>query len=696
MNLNDSRSGSTAAGSNSPDSISSASSTGSPSTETPSRTLREWLFHTSILTVLRERRARRGAATDGGSSASRLNSLPAPLREIVTETVRLTRLRRRERRAITAELAAHMHDALAAGQAPAAITANFGDPAVVAPAIRRAAIAKRSGFDRSLGLLKRVALIGLVLGGSVYLLAALRIWMLSPTIEFDPIERMNALLPDAGEAPAWPLYKDGLRWQKVLQGERRHGDSRLWSTNPDEPGAMLLLEPGESPEALPNDGTSAAPSEELLASRREADVEALRSHQREIALLREAAARPALGLPLTLQPDPDDRIFAILEQGSGAVARLEAEMRRTDASAEPPYFPAFSVQLIHFVELRRAARLLAADAWLALEEGDGDRAADDFLAILGIARHAEESRTIISQLVGSALHAMASSHIRRALVERPEDLGDEALRQLAEGLAAIPESAWELDLEGERIGFEDAVQRLFSNDGSGDGVLLPHAMDELQSLVQFAGEQPGPKSQSRLADAASFLAGPAGAALIPGRRETLDGHTRLRDAIRFASTRPIGDPEGSAVINRVEQELLGSGGVGVGGPRSVLQLLAPALSRAWEVRRETQATVEAAEVAVALERFRRANDALPASLVELVPNWLDRVPRDPYDGAPLRYTLRDGSPLLWSISRDRVDDGGKPWKPKRAVGSLTGISARWFPPRSGELGDWILFDVPSE
>ncbi len=40
---------------------------------------------------------------------------------------------------------------------------------------------------------------------------------------------------------------------------------------------------------------------------------------------------------------------------------------------------------------------------------------------------------------------------------------------------------------------------------------------------------------------------------------------------------------------------------------------------------------------VALNRYEMRNGKLPEALEQLVPEYIDSVPRDPYDGKPFRY-----------------------------------------------------------
>jgi len=69
-----------------------------------------------------------------------------------------------------------------------------------------------------------------------------------------------------------------------------------------------------------------------------------------------------------------------------------------------------------------------------------------------------------------------------------------------------------------------------------------------------------------------------------------------------------------------------------------------------------QAMADFARTAIALARYRLAQGAYPDALDALVPAYLAKVPRDPFDGAPLRYHLRpNGTFLLYSVGKE-----GKP------------------------------------
>ena len=73
----------------------------------------------------------------------------------------------------------------------------------------------------------------------------------------------------------------------------------------------------------------------------------------------------------------------------------------------------------------------------------------------------------------------------------------------------------------------------------------------------------------------------------------------------------------------------------------------------------TQTLLECTRAAVAVERYRLANDRLPARLADLVPAFLTDVPKDPLAGAPLLYKLSpEGSFVIYGVGWNQADDGG--------------------------------------
>jgi len=80
--------------------------------------------------------------------------------------------------------------------------------------------------------------------------------------------------------------------------------------------------------------------------------------------------------------------------------------------------------------------------------------------------------------------------------------------------------------------------------------------------------------------------------------------------------------------------------------------LLPSLAKKSQVDVQFQAT----RVILALRAYQLGHGQLPANLSALVPEFLDKVPTDDFDGQPLRYSA--GRKIVYSVGKNLKDDGG--------------------------------------
>jgi len=106
----------------------------------------------------------------------------------------------------------------------------------------------------------------------------------------------------------------------------------------------------------------------------------------------------------------------------------------------------------------------------------------------------------------------------------------------------------------------------------------------------------------------------------------------------------------------------------------LLHIMMPALSRVVAFDLGAIARLRTARVALAIERYRLATGKLPGKLTDLVPGYLDSVPTDPFDGKELRYKKLDVGFVVYSVSEDLSDDGGKECPPRN---KRTEESSNW-------------------
>jgi hypothetical protein len=82
-----------------------------------------------------------------------------------------------------------------------------------------------------------------------------------------------------------------------------------------------------------------------------------------------------------------------------------------------------------------------------------------------------------------------------------------------------------------------------------------------------------------------------------------------------------------------------------------------ALEKWLEAAFAASLSLEATRTAVALHAFEKSKGHLPEDLGQLVPEYLDAVPPDPFDGKPLRYSR--AKRIVYSIGSDLIDRGGE-------------------------------------
>lgn len=97
-----------------------------------------------------------------------------------------------------------------------------------------------------------------------------------------------------------------------------------------------------------------------------------------------------------------------------------------------------------------------------------------------------------------------------------------------------------------------------------------------------------------------------------------------------------------------------------------------------------RARLRTAIAALAAERFRLDRNRWPDTLAELVPDYLEQVPADPYDLKPLRSKPLSDGWLVWSVDTDGKDDGGKLDRTGKATTNVDVGFQLWNPEARGQ------------
>jgi len=262
-------------------------------------------------------------------------------------------------------------------------------------------------------------------------------------------------------------------------------------------------------------------------------------------------------------------------------------------------------------QIRELARLPANAALLRAQQGDTDAALDHIEEILGLARSVQNEPGLICYLTRQACTGLAVGVLERTL--NVTTFTDEQL------------------VRADRM-FGEAISTMD----------LTHAwVGERCCLIEYI------RDPTLLGDLNSAVMKVPGLRTV-GMADTLD---YMGDCIEAMKLAPM---ERGPRVQEIFDRLFDRSAVHV-----VAGIIAPALARVTEIDQRCQMGVINARTALAIERYRLATGRLPQDLATLVPEYLNQVPVDLFDGQAIRYRLTEPGYLVYSVGEDRQDNEGK-------------------------------------
>jgi len=327
-------------------------------------------------------------------------------------------------------------------------------------------------------------------------------------------------------------------------------------------------------------------------------------------------------IPPPGEPWPEaDAAEALLERYADSMKLMHKAARRGGAARYPVDFEAgLLADLGHAINLRPGAEMLVLEAHLRARQDDPQGVMESMRAIVRLAESLEKEPLLVSQLVRMTCTGIALELLGELLPH--VDFSDDDLARL--------------QAELEAVSYKEGMQRAMI----GERVI---GIEVFQNPAQFAEEvETSAKLPigSRNDDLLKYLEFMNG--IVAATR--LDGPGQLEAAEDW-------DDELSAFFDNA--------GLLTKVRYVFTSLMIPAVGAAVQAEHRSEALRRAAVARIAVERYRLKHGKLPDALEQLVPEFLDRLPSDPFDDKPLRYVIRDGKPVIYSIGRDRTDDGGR-------------------------------------
>jgi len=376
---------------------------------------------------------------------------------------------------VAEDLMAHFQDGARSGKSFKSLIGSFGEPEIVAKLIRNSKLRSRSMFAKVL----KATMVGGGLMGLVYAAIAMFFSMGVPNPSTDFLAVFNSNQIEVTEEDSgWSVYRESWSRHGFCEG----GDGHFEEIYRDKEGSWSsrrLVKPAD-------DGWDAA-------------IAKLSEAQDLLDALREGAKRPSLGLELQTDrskySDPD---FAVLFPNLNKEDLRPNDNRLgiagfSDESNEVLGGLLSNILLPHIQSFRKAARILVVDTRWAIHEGDIDRATENIEAIFGLANQASDSHCLVCDLVGFAIINIGFDLLDEVLSDDTDLFDDAQLTRIQSAVANSDFENW-IQFDGERAMMHDLIQRVYTDDGSGDGHMTPEGFIFCQSVGWFnssSGEESG-------------------------------------------------------------------------------------------------------------------------------------------------------------------------------------------------------------
>jgi hypothetical protein len=292
----------------------------------------------------------------------------------------------------------------------------------------------------------------------------------------------------------------------------------------------------------------------------------------------------------------------------------------------PPDFP-------ESASYRRLARLGAIAARLALESGNCRAAMSEIEDVYALGVQVSRGGELIDMLLGAAIVAISQGQSTEALLSGR--VAPDVLRAHAARIRYLRSRVDSLA----RITHKGAMRTLAQL----DSVLRPGASPA--DVGPGAASEPRPSLVERLRG--HFVSSD-----LPKSREWIeDRYARLVEELdkpiaesRFREVAGRTQADAEARNDRVAQDLV--------------KHMVPVQIQARDKWAAMVTYLAADETIACLEAYRKERGSYPASLDQLVPDYLPDVPEDPWTGSPLIYRLSSERYTLYATGPNCVDDGG--------------------------------------
>jgi len=294
-----------------------------------------------------------------------------------------------------------------------------------------------------------------------------------------------------------------------------------------------------------------------------------------------------------------------------------------------------------YTQMRTITNALCWNARLLAKNHDMETAFGELLSCWRFGNHLMQGpKPLTSHLLGMGIKRKAYK-VGFLLIHDTEISKEQFRRFLLEFEHLLQEENPSCDLTCEKLALHDIIQRLFTNDGNGNGrlprLLLRGIKEDPKKLYQILA--PGLTKEQIETWGRSQ------------RKETTERIDRLFSSYSDAFTKtPAQLIKAGVNINNTIEETMGN---------NIISMYIPALSKFHSIFYENKALESAFVTTLAIFCYKQTCHTFPENLETLISEgYINSLPQDPYSDTPLIYRKTEDSFILYSIGKDFEDNGG--------------------------------------
>ncbi len=311
---------------------------------------------------------------------------------------------------------------------------------------------------------------------------------------------------------------------------------------------------------------------------------------------------------------------------------------------------AMSVLMPELGTIRNLVKITVWDAKLKAYNGDTEVAFGDLFACYRAGIHFKSSGTLVEQLVGISIQALA----RRAalIILKEQSIDNQLLTKVqAEFEKLINSDNYIIRYDLERLCWKDFIQRCYTDDGKGSGHMIPREIKKLMQLIE--GGEIKNSSTELFLNYIVYL----GMAIC--------GTNRRQMTNEFEKICVVAGEWAHKTPWQLKQENID---FEMGFDKSAFKrlrlwpvaMLLPAFGKVNQIAYRGKTEDQALLGVLAIIRYKQDKGQYPQGLDELKQaGYIKEVPTDPFSDKPLVYKKTDDNFILYSVGLNFKDDGGQ-------------------------------------